>query len=133
VSPWLSKATTLSLAAFYALLVSFGHALHSHGDCEVACETAEQVCSCGHHHEPADTSDDSANTSEWRAASNDDCCEACAACELMSHLKVGHHAMESFSVTSTLACERTTEYQAPFCSSSHEAWAPRGPPLAFFA
>ncbi|WP_442482298.1 hypothetical protein [Aeoliella sp. SH292] len=133
MNSWLSKSITLSLAVFYALLVSFGHALHSHGDCEVVCDTAEQVCSCGHHHEPADTSDDSADTSGWRAASNDDCCDDCAACELMSHLKAAHHSIELLSVTSTLACECTTEYQAPLCSSSHEAWAPRGPPLAFSA
>jgi hypothetical protein len=133
VNSWLSKSTTLSLAVFYALLVSFGHALHSHGDCEVACEATTHVCSCGLHHEPSEASNDSTDTPGWGTASSDNCCNDCAACELMSHLKVGHHEVDLLSATSTMACEWTTEYQAPFCSFTHEAWAPRGPPVALVA
>lgn len=130
MSAWLTKSTTLSLAVFYALLVSFGHALHSHGDCcDEKVASCEVACSCGHHHEPAQASDsDDSDWPGWGKASSDNCCEDCAACQLLSHLKVGHHVVDQFTAVGAICGEGATVYHAPFRSSIYEAWAPRGPP-----
>ena len=146
----LQKTTSLGLAALYAVVAIFGHALHDHGHSDHGHSDhghSDHGCSAGgrgtatgktsrccHHHcpdgqqqehsEPFEASDQEVWLA-WSSRGDADC----VACALIGQLSLGYSAIHSDPIVSLPFLEiEATPYDSPSLILHRTSTSERGPP-----
>jgi hypothetical protein len=132
------KATSLLLAANYAVIATLGHALHDQHSClsgmraaaaahEHACCKDDHASHEGHAHAPPATSSDSAALVSAGGPEHDP--HACAACAVMSQVRAGYSVHAAPIHAAPGVHQTVVTSHLPFISRLRHSSTERGPPL----
>jgi len=134
MSKYWVNPTSWVLAALYAFLANFGHALHDHGH-QLQEQVDTQAACCQHDHctkgrqQASGKASDAPHQSarQYETAHGE---HACVACALISLISAGYSSLQDIPIATLSSSEMmVAAYDSPCFAVRNAASSERGPPL----